>query len=508
MSLLSDCCFRILISVCLLAHCGASAAGAAMDSRFELDPTTLSGAKKASTSAVKGRKRTHPAGTETMSPLAEQGGIYTVRQGEHLFKKVMRDFGLSYVETASFIEEIRLENNIHDIRRLKSGQKIIIPPLHRRADGSLKLIRSLQSDPGTIPERSFTLESPELMLTGQEVVGRIRETWDRIVPVKPDLLKPISLKTPIFSLTLDAERYPVFSTMDGGRILLDQGGAMPSLIKALIQEKEPSLRIVSDSPSDRKKLLVSMLEAGGFYSVEENFNMDFGVDPKLSFHADVKLEKSPDSLIRQDVVLMNSTLAATPSILCEFLKKEGFSLYEPFASSKRAAVRTSRPVHQITAKHQPEIVDAILKALSISSDRDRRLDVFATDNNGISLAVKAERYFERGGERFVITGFDGDPVNYTLFRVLDAKGIRVVILNAQDDFRKVAEKILSGMKIKGTFAMYDLLQNSAASYSLQMSGFNLDDAELPDGGLFLTNIEMDRIIRDLLTENGYSINGR
>ena len=136
------------------------------------------------------------------------------------------------------------------------------------------------------------------------------------------------------------------------------------------------------------------------------------------------------------------------------------------------------------------------------------MDVFATDNNGISLAVKAERYFERGGRRFVITSFDGDPVNYTLFRILETKGFQVVILEAQDDFRKILEKILHRMKIKGTFAKNNLLQNSTANYSLQMSGFNLDDAGLPGGGIFLTNLGMDRIIRELLTENGYSIYSR
>jgi hypothetical protein len=61
------------------------------------------------------------------------------------------------------------------------------------------------------------------------------------------------------------------------------------------------------------------------------------------------------------------------------------------------------------------------------------------------------------------------------------------------------------MKIKGTYAKHNLLQDSTANYSLQMTGFKLDDDGFPGGGLFLTNIDMDRIIRELLTENGYSI---
>ena len=56
---------------------------------------------------------------------------------------------------------------------------------------------------------------------------------------------------------------------------------------------------------------------------------------------------------------------------------------------------------------------------------------------------KAERYFERGGQRYVVTSFDGDPVNYTLFRILETKGYNVVILEAQDDFRKISEKLIA-----------------------------------------------------------------
>lgn len=502
-------------TLCLLAFFGASVVGAAMDPRFELDPATLSGTGQLSKPTVKSEKRANPSKIEKTSfNKGNHGSSYTVKPGDHLFKILMRDYGLSNNEAESFIEEIRRENNIYDIKRLKIGQIITIPPVRRRADGSLKLVQhekealSGRSNAAETSAHSFTLEPPVPMLSEQEVVGRVREAWDRIVPPKPDLLKPLDLKTSTFSLTLDEKRYPMFTAMDGGRILLDQGNAIPPLVKSLIQGKEPSLRIVSDSPSGTKKFISSMLEAGGFYSVEENFSMDFGVDPKLTYHADFKIEKSPESLIKQDIVLLNSALNPTPPALGDFLKKEGFSLYEPFAFIKQHVAHNSRPVFQITSKKQPEIVDAILKALSIPSDRDRPLDVFAADNNGISLSVKAERYFERGGQRYVITSFDGDPVNYTLFRILETKGFQVVILEAQDGFRKVSEKILSRMKIKGSFAKHNLLKNSTTNYSLQMSGFNLDDSELPGGGLFITDLEMDRIIRELLTENGISVIGK
>ena len=483
---------------------------AVMDPRFELDPKTLAGLKSTAKSQQAGGKRS----SRTHVVQSSKGGVYTVKPGDHLFKILMRDYGLSNNEAESFIEEIKRENNIYDIKRLKIGQKIIIPPVRRRSDGSLKLLQAVRSnnaqnsDSGTIPEQSFKLESPVVPLSEQEVVTKTHDVWNQIIPSKKEKQKPLALQTSTFTLSLDPERYPTFARMDGGRIVLDQNSSIPPLVKSLIEDKDASVRIVAEAPSGSKRFMASLLEAAGFYSVEENFSMEFGVDPKLTVQADFKVEKTSESIIMQDVILVNSGRTLLPPSLGEFLKIEGFSLYEPFASLKPFAQRDSRTIHYITAKKQPEMIDAILSAFSVSSERDRRVDVFAADNNGISLSVKAGCYFERGGQRYVVTNFDGDPINYTLFRILETKGYNVVILEAQDDFRKISEKLISRMKIKGTFALHSLLQDSSAGYSLHMSGFKLDDTLLAGGGIFLTDRAMNRIVRDLFTENGFNINSR
>jgi len=485
-----------------------------MDPRYELDPKTFSGPDKiVKPQPVRGKRPSRPDRDRAKSKSAK-GSIYSVKPGDHLFKILMRDYGLSSDEAESFIEEIKRENNIYDIKRLKVGQEIIIPPVRRRADGSLKLLKtvgrgsSTNSTADTSHEQSFTLDSPVPALSEEETLAKALDVWERIVPVGSRQNKPLSIQTTNFSLNIDPLRYPTFARMDGGRIVLDLNGTIPPLVKSLIEDKDASVRIVSEPPSGTKRFMGSLLEAAGFYSVEENFSMEFGVDPKLTVQVDFKVEKTAESLVKQDIVLVNSGRASLPPSFGMFLKKEGFSLYEPFASYKPFALRDSRPIYYISAKNKPEIIDSILSAFSVPFERDRLVDVFAADNNGISLSAKAERYFERGGKRFVITNFDGDPVNYTLFRILETKGLNVVILETQDDFRKTAEKIISRMKIKGTFAKHNLLQDKSAGYSLQMSGFNLDDAMLPGGGIFLTDRAMDPIIRDLVTDNGFIINNR
>jgi len=501
-------------TVCLGTLLCVVDAHAVMDSRFELDPQTVAGLKSTAKSQQARVKRSSRTRVEKSSSTSAKGSLYTVKPGDHLFKILMRDYGLSNNEAESFIEEIRRENNIYDIKRLKIGQKITIPPVRRHSDGSLKLLQSVRVDSirnsvtGAVPEQSFKLESSVPALSEQEAVAMAHDMWNRIIPSKKEIQKPLALQTPTFSLTLDPERYPTFARMDGGRIVLDQNGSIPPLVKSLIEDKDASVRIITGAPSGTNRFMASLLEAAGFYSVEENFSMEFGVDPKLTVQADFKVEKTAESLIKQDVTLVNSGRTSLPPSIGEFLSKEGFSLYEPFASLKSFAQHDSRTIHSVSSKKQPETIDAILSAFSVSPELDRSVDVFAADNNGITLSVKAERYFERGGQRYVVTSFDGDPINYTLFRILETKGYSVVIIEARDDFRKISEKLISRMKIKGIFAQNTLLRDGSAGYSLKMSGFKLDDALLPGGGIFLTDRVMDRIVRDLFTENGFNINSR
>lgn len=507
---------HFLITICIGIFFWVTAALAVMDPRFELDPQTLSGLKSTAKPKQVGVKRSSGKHGEHASsaPNKDKGGVYTVKSGDHLYKILIRDYGLNNKEAESFIEEIRRENNIYDIKRLKIGQKIVIPPVRRSSDGKLKLLQAARgadaqdSGSDSIPEQSFKLESPLPPFSEQEAVTRTKDVWNLIVPSTKEQQKQLTLQTKAFSLTLDPERYPAFARMDGGRIILDQNGSIPPLVKSLIEEKDPSVRIVTEVPSNTKRFMSSLLESAGFYSVEENFSMEFGVDPKLTVHADFKVEKTPESVVKQDVVLVNSGLIPLPSSLGEFLKKEGFSLYEPFKLIKPSVLSDSRTIHYISPRKQPEMIDSILSAFSVSPERDRRVDVFEADNLGISLSVKAERYFERGGQRYVVSSFDGDPINYTLFRLLETKGYNVVIIEAQDEFRKISEKMISRMKIKGDFAKHNLLQAGSPGYSLQMSGFKLDDALLPGGGIFLTDRAMDRIVRDLFTENGFNINNR
>lgn len=380
---------------------------------------------------------------------------------------------------------------------LESGRQ---PHIHRKAKSSSA------SDGKNTPRAGgqlFRLEPPNTEDSEQVANVQFRQFWDKMLPPSVDQ-KSITFQSALYSLTFDPQRYPVYAAMNNGRILVDKNVSIPPLVKALISEKDPSIRIVSESLLNRKRFLSAMFNSAGFYSVEEKFSMDFGSDPKLTIYSDFKIEKTPESIFNQDILLMNAGQISFPKVISEFMKKEGFMVQEPFASPQPVTFTAGRLL-QVTSKKQSDIIDALLSSLSVIPDIDRRLNVFAADNNGIFLSVKADRYFEHEGRRYVVSYFDGDPVTYTLYRILETKGYRVVILEAKDDFRKVSEKLLNSLRIPAMYAQHEINFDQKANYSLHMTGFQLGNPDDPGAGIFVTNLELDRVILDLFLENGYII---
>lgn len=448
-----------------LSICASPVAQAAMNPSFEIDPQVLAGAGRPAKPAPKPQK-----------PSAALVGAQSSASPK-----------------------------AHIVHRTRQGGGDGSRKRAQRAKGSLAR-RSASTASGRAPFQTLRLEASPASLTSQEAAFKFTEFWKTVAPQASLVQKPLVFHSPAYSLTLDPQKFPVFSAMDGARIVVDQEASIPPLVKSLIMEQEPGIRIVSESPVNSRPFLASMLDAAGFYSVEEDFTVEFGVDPRLRVHSDFKVEKTAESLIKQDVALVNSGRVALPQALTSFLKKEGFTAHEPFASLKPAVVGGPQyPVYQVSASNRIEMVDTILTALSVGYRSDYQVDVFGRDNNGISLSVRAQRYFERNGQRCVVTGFDGDPVTYTLFRILETKGYKVVILDGQDDFRKVSEKVLASLHLPAQYAFHTLWPDNGSNYSLQMSGFRLEGAAVPGGALFLTNLQLDPVIRDLLSVNGFDV---
>lgn len=480
----------------------------ALDPRFELDARELDSRVAPAVTPVKAVQ------SKAASRSRHRGGDgvsrYTVKQGDHLYRILMHEYGFTEKQAEAVIPAVKRMNGIGDIRSLKVGSSIAIP-LSRKVEGKGSVSANLRVAGKKKAGSSLPLQSYRLTGHGESVdfaaVSAVGELWGRLVPSNtPERERGVELGGDNFSLTIDPEQFPTLTAHDGATILVDAGGRLPPLVKSLVQERGEPVRIVSENPSDRKRFFASLLGAGGFFSVAEDFTVDFGADPQLTVTSDFKVEKSPDSLMRQELVLLNVTpgRAGTPPSLLSYLNLQGFRLLEPYPVQQTTAQKGRHQIHAVRSGKAAEIADRLISSLDIRYNRDSMIELYGPGDSGIRLDVRADRFFEVGGSRYVVSYFNGDPVFYTLMRLLQTRGYRVVILEDKDDFRRVAEKLAGSLGVGGAFGRHSLWPADTLPYNVRVSGYLFRNPR--DGGkVLLTDREIDPLIAELATLNGYTV---
>jgi hypothetical protein len=333
-----------------------------------------------------------------------------------------------------------------------------------------------------------------------------RGVWDRIIQPGRHQNDPLVVQGSNYSLSLDPDRYPVIPAADGGRIVIDAGMTLSPLIKTILREKDPGIRIVSENPDDRKRFFSSLLKAAKFYSVEENFAVDFGSDPKLTVSSDFKIEKTSESLLNNDVILVNvaGNSSGMPTSLISFLDKEGFHV---IGSSPGISEATDgrKMLYRIEGSSQDSIVDDLFSALSASCEKNKNLVLDDGALSGVTLSVRADRYSECNNRKVVVSFSEENPVQYTLLRLLELKGYRVVMLNPEDDFREISEKILSSLGMPAVYGMHPLWAPDGTPFNVQLSGFVVAWSGRNGARRFLTNVPIDPLIGDLARYKGFDV---
>lgn len=385
-------------------------------------------------------------------------------------------------------------------RREKAGRKKTRGS--RRHTLMLKKTAGVESAP-----IALQLASPQPVAV-QADAQRVRSFWERLVPAAGGSPQPLVFKTENFDLSVDPVRYPMLMAADGKKMLLDRDNSLPPLVRTLIQGKDPSVRIVTAAAVDGRRFLAALLGAGGFYSVEEQPLLTFGRDPKLTVRADFKVERSAESVMKSDVVLVNASQQGMPPRLADYLNGQGFEVLEPFAEGHAAAVPLRHRVVQVAPEGQEQTVDLLLELLAIPIERQARVELFSAAESGIALSVLVDRSFDRGGKHYVVARFNGDPITYTLVRLLETKGYRAIILEPQDDFRTVATKLLTRMDLPSHYASHLLFADVHGRYALETSGFMLENSAVNGGSVLVTDRKLERPIRELLYDYGYQVQDR
>ena len=494
--------------------CSLPVSSHAADSPFDLDPGSLK------------KYAMPPAPSTAKQPVAAQGSDryrrYTLKPGEDLRKVLYRKYRLSGAKADRVLDEIRKVNHLPDLSSLQPGSTLLIPAVEVRAAKAThrhtarRGSKAAKAASGYATSRRKTTVRPPLkerpvaahLDAARQLdaeVEQAKQIWKRLVPASASS-GSFDYRSSNFALALDPRWYPVLPALDGGSILVDGRGTLPAQVKALIQEKNPELRIVTESPAERREFYRALLSAAQFYSLEEDFSVHFGTDPMITLRSDFKIEKVPESLMRHDITLLNVSRdrQPTPQGLVALLGRNGFHLLET-APQQRNRPPARDLLYQISLSRPENILDSMLNALSIPFETGKRIDVYGRDNIGVTLEVPVDRYFEYEGRKYAVSLFDGDTVNYTLTGLLEMKGYQVIILHEGDDFRSVAEQLLSRLQLPGSYAEHELWPERGASYGVRLSGVMIRGSRVGGRNIFLTERHIDQLVQELAESNGYRL---
>ena len=342
--------------------------------------------------------------------------------------------------------------------------------------------------------------------SGREEMASLSVLWDKLVP-GVQVGRELTLGADNFSLTLGSGAYQIIPAADGGRIVIDVNRTIPPLVRALIQEKEPAVRIVTGTPEGGTFFFSQLLHAAGFYSVEPDFTLDFGEDPRLSVSAEYRIERTAESLARNETILLYTRRGryAIPPTLREFLGAAGFRVIEPDLPQDDFLPLRDRFI-QVSGASRLQVADTILGAVGVVTETAKAIEFPEWVSQGITLKVRVDRFFIHTGKSYALAAYDGNPVGYTLTRLLESKGVSVVLLSPEDDPCTVIGKLLAALKLTATFEPRSLWSQRETPYTVKMSGYLLRN---PASGqtTFLTDRKVSPLMLDLISRNGYAVTG-
>lgn len=111
-------------------------------------------------------------------------------------------------------------------------------------------------------------------------------------------------------------------------------------------------------------------------------------------------------------------------------------------------------VCSVTEKDSIRSIDAILNALSIFWSKNRIIQ--SADGAPNTFSIRVDRYFEYKGERYIVSVVQNDPYIYTLLRLLEGAGYKVLTISGGEDFKTAGEKLLKLVGVRPDFAPHKL----------------------------------------------------
>ena len=176
------------------------------------------------------------------------------------------------------------------------------------------------------------------------------------------------------------------------------------------------------------------------------------------------LEKKPIGLPPAQPLLSGAPVPATALPVPLVIQQDtSVAKPAPLAAPPAAAVTpqiTAAPaipvantwICSVTEKDTSRIVDAVLNALSVPWSKNRIIQSSAPT----TFSIRVDRYFEYKQVRYIVSIGELDPYNYTLVRLLEGAGYRVLRISGGEDFETINRKMFALLGVVPDFRRHML----------------------------------------------------
>ncbi|WP_054696440.1 LysM peptidoglycan-binding domain-containing protein [Geotalea toluenoxydans] len=191
---------------------------------------------------------------------------------------------------------------------------------------------------------------------------------------------------------------------------------------------------------------------------------------------------------REAEAALSASSAAEPAI------QQRFSTVQPIEAPVSAAIA----VRSVTSKDPSEVADSILNILAVKPGKDHFVETSSATQQALRLSAKVDRFFESNGKHFMVSFSAADPFAYTVYRLLELEGIKLIRINRDADLKQVATSILSAMDISFSYGEHAVLLNDRNRTSTSLNGFLFTRETTPPRLILLTEIPVAALTAELL----------
>jgi hypothetical protein len=385
----------------------------------ELDQKSAPVAPKAEKKSAK--KKAAPAAAAPKSAKAHkaagdenQSGYlrYTVRPGDHIFKILVGHFGMSNETAEKLIPEIIRVNNISNMKTLTVGRTLLIP------------VAGHQEHAARAGKRSKGRARKE---EGSDIAA-----VPAAAPRAPETAPPAPLASaPASKAPGSAAAVPPAPALNA------PASAAPVLPVPAPKPAAPAAPGAAAAPVVPKPTATTAARP-----------MTTPVPPAVSALAPTPAPKAAPTVPAPaaPVVAPAAPVPAIPVV--------------PQVSAWICSVSEQDPTR---------IVDSVMNALALHWSRNRIIQ--SEEGAANAYSIRVDRYFELNGTRYIVSIGENDPYSYTLLRLLEGAGYRVLMIGAGDDFKAVVEKLLRFVGLAPDFGIHVLQGGKPSSgFLVQQDG--------------------------------------